>query len=143
MPTEAEWEKAAKGENNNLFPWGISTPDPNLANIAPFIGKPTEVGSYPAGASPYGVLDMAGNVYEWVYDYYSPTYYDISRKDNPPGPISGYDRGDLFQEFEGDVRVIRGGAFNQSQFTARTTFRLWGGATGTTDYIGFRCAYSE
>ena len=78
LPSEAEWEKAARGTDTWLYPWGDVPADLRKANFNNLVGDTTRVGSYPAGASPYGVLDMAGNVAEWVADWYSDTYYAIS-----------------------------------------------------------------
>lgn len=82
LPTEAQWEKAARGPSGSIFPWGDDLPSEELANFDNQRGA-TAVGSYPLGASPYGVLDMAGNVLEWVKDYFSPTYYSKSPYENP------------------------------------------------------------
>ena len=129
LPTEAQWEKAARGTEALLWPWG-DTFDGRNVNYYYSIGDTTPVGNYPSGASPYGVLDMAGNAYEWVKDWYSESYYNTpdASMQNPAGPITG------------NSRILRGGSwlsgFNATRTTARKSFE-----PGASNYDwGFRCA---
>jgi formylglycine-generating enzyme required for sulfatase activity len=127
LPTEAEWEKAARGPNGYKYPWGNSSPTSNLANFGNNLGDTNKVGSYMAGASPYGVLDMAGNAYEWIYDYYSADYYSSSPSDNPFGPDSG------------DMQVLKSASFNTSAYLIRSANRGRYAPDTTGDDDGFRC----
>jgi serine/threonine-protein kinase len=143
LPTEAEWEKAARGNDGNVFPWGDQKPSGLLANFADISlgaswGSSTEddgyrgvapVGSYIDGQSPYGLFDMAGNVWEWVSDWYAEDYYRSGPDENPVGPSAGIGR------------VQRGGSWYDNWYSLRTTDRLYDRPENSGEYLGFRCVY--
>jgi formylglycine-generating enzyme required for sulfatase activity len=119
---------AARGTDGRIYPWGDTPPDCTLANMAACGGQPEPVGMIPAGAGPYGALDMAGNVVEMVADWFDVSYYSTSPAADPTGPAAGTKYGG------------RGGGYKSEPIWERASSRDWYNTWDATEALGFRCA---
>ncbi len=144
LPSEAEWERAARGDDMRTFPWGNELPNANNSNSLNIVGDTSRVGSYAQGISPFGALDMVGNVWEWVADYYDSNYYTESSDTNPTGPESAVInhmrviRGGSFQDDLGSLRIPnRGYEVGPNPNAVQSEDAYYGRSSVK---IGFRCA---
>lgn len=130
LPSEAQWEKAARSAAGLRYPWGDASPSCALANYGDCTRDTTAVDAHPDGASPYGVLDMAGNVWQWVNDWFTKDYYGQSPQSNPPGPEWG------------KGKVLRGGSWSDTTYYLPSAIRYVETPANARSDVGIRCSRS-
>lgn len=131
LPSEAEWEKTARGPAGNVYPWGEAAANCELANASKCKSETTTVGFYPKGVSYYGATDMLGNVFEWVADWFDPQYYQVSPAESPLGPETG------------TLRSVRSSAHHTAFYLAEVARRYNEDPTKPRDDLGFRCVVED
>ena len=131
LPTEAEWEKTARGPEGNMFPWGKANPTCDLANIGRCNPSVTKINGFPQGQSYYEAFNMAGNVFEWMADWYSDKYYSAAPTQNPTGPETG------------SSRSVRSASYTQDSYLAESARRFRFKPTEARNDLGFRCVIED
>jgi hypothetical protein len=131
LPTEAQWEKTARGPEGNIYPWGDAAPSCDLLNYENCLGKTSRVFDYPVGKSFYEALDMSGNVFEWAFDWYDPLYYPNAPGENPEGPG------------QGTVRVVRSSSYESTADQVAPYRRFFLEPERTRLDLGFRCVIED